>query len=101
VFTHSAEFLIFKKIDNPAAREIRSVIRLLNAKDMKPAEIHRQLCDVYGEHATLQKLRRAIQNKQRDMLSRGVVMIHDNARPHTAAAKQNLNNSIIRPLAQT
>ena len=30
---------------------MRSVIRFLNAKDMKPAEIHRQLCDVCGEHA--------------------------------------------------
>ena len=29
---------------------MRSVIRFLNAKNMKPAEIH-QLCDVYGEHA--------------------------------------------------
>jgi hypothetical protein len=57
---------------------------------MKPAEIHRQLCDVYGEHATLKKFPRAIQNKRRGMLRRGVVMIHDNARPHTAAATQNL-----------
>jgi hypothetical protein len=30
---------------------MRSVIRFLKAKNMKPAEIHRQLCDVYGEHA--------------------------------------------------
>jgi hypothetical protein len=94
-------FLMFKKIENSAACEMRSVIRFLNVKNMKPAEIHRQLCDVYGEHATLQKLRRAIQNKRRGMLSRGVVMIRDNARPHTAAAKQNLNNSIIPPTAQT
>jgi hypothetical protein len=72
---------MFKKIENPTACEMRSVIRFLNAKNMKPAEIHRQLCDVYGEHATLKKLRRAIQNKRRGMLSRGVVMIHDNARP--------------------
>ena len=39
---------------------------------------------------TLQKLHRAIQNKQHGMLSWGVVMIHDNARPHTAATMQNL-----------
>ena len=39
---------------------------------------------------TLKKLRCAIQNKQRGMLSWGVVMIHDNACPHTAAAMQNL-----------
>jgi histone-lysine N-methyltransferase SETMAR len=41
-------------------------------------------CDI------LKKLRRAIQNKQRGMLSRGVVMIHNNARPHTATAMKNL-----------
>ena len=39
---------------------------------------------------TLKKLRRAIQNKRRGLLSRGVVMIHENACPHTAAATQNL-----------
>jgi histone-lysine N-methyltransferase SETMAR len=39
---------------------------------------------------TFKKLRRAIQNKQHGMLSRGVVMHHDNARPHTAAAMQDL-----------
>jgi len=42
---------MFKKIKNPAACEMQSVIRFLNAKNMKLAEIHRQLCDVYGEHA--------------------------------------------------
>ena len=40
---------MFKKLENPAACEMRSVIRFLNA--LKPAEIHRQLCDVYGKHA--------------------------------------------------
>ena len=42
---------MFKKIENPAACEMRSVVRFLNAKNIIPAEIHRQLCDVYGEHA--------------------------------------------------
>ena len=42
---------MFKKTENPAACEMRSVIRFLSAKNMTPAEIHRQLCDVYGEHA--------------------------------------------------
>ena len=42
---------MFKKIENPAACAMRPVIRLLNAKNMTPAEIHRQLCDMYGEHA--------------------------------------------------
>jgi hypothetical protein len=169
---------MFKKIEKPAACEMRSVIHFFNARNMKPADIHRQLCEVYGEHAitdllvrrwvrhsnegrenvhddprsrrpsvvnedlvradeekfkrtddspfrhfpcifykfhchfftilclenfvfricvragvycdTLKKLRRAIQNKRRGMLSRGVVMLHDNARPHTAAATQDL-----------
>jgi len=39
---------------------------------------------------TFKKLHRAIQNKRRGMLSWGVVMIHDNAHPHTAAAMQHL-----------
>jgi len=42
---------MFKKVENPTACEMRSVIRFLNAKNTTPAEIHRQLCDVYGEHA--------------------------------------------------
>ena len=39
--------------------------------------------EVYCE--TLNKLRRSIQNKRRGMLTKGVVLPHDNARPHTAA----------------
>ncbi|KAJ4428302.1 hypothetical protein ANN_24320 [Periplaneta americana] len=39
---------------------------------------------------TLKKLRRAIQNKRRGMLTDGVVLLHDNARPHTARNTQNL-----------
>ncbi|GBN56033.1 Histone-lysine N-methyltransferase SETMAR [Araneus ventricosus] len=33
---------------------------------------------------TLKKLKRAIQNKRRGLLSSGVVLLHDSARPHTA-----------------
>jgi len=40
-----------KKIENPTACDMRSVICFLNVKNMKPAEIHHQLCDLYGEHA--------------------------------------------------
>lgn len=39
-----------KFIENPAACEIRSVIRFLNAKNIKPVDIHRQICEVYGEN---------------------------------------------------
>ncbi|KAJ4444460.1 hypothetical protein ANN_06252 [Periplaneta americana] len=30
---------------------MRSVIRFLNARNIKPADIHRQLCEVYGNDA--------------------------------------------------
>jgi hypothetical protein len=30
---------------------MRSVIRFLNERNMKPEDIHRQLLQVYGEHA--------------------------------------------------
>lgn len=39
---------------------------------------------------TLQQLRRAIQNKRRGMLSSGIVCLHDNACPCTAAQTQDL-----------
>uniref|UniRef100_A0A1B6JMV6 Tc1-like transposase DDE domain-containing protein n=1 Tax=Homalodisca liturata TaxID=320908 RepID=A0A1B6JMV6_9HEMI len=42
---------------------------------------------------TLHRLRRAIQNKRRGMLSSKVVLIHDNARPHCSArTKAELNS---------
>ena len=44
--------------------------------------------EVYCE--TLNKLRRSIQNKRRGMLTEGVVLLHDNARPHTAASANAL-----------
>ena len=55
-------FILFKKIENPAACEMRSVIRFLNAKNMKPAEIHLQLCDVYGEHAMTSSMVELVRN---------------------------------------
>jgi histone-lysine N-methyltransferase SETMAR len=44
--------------------------------------------DVYCD--TLKKLRRAMQNKRRGMLSRGLVMLHDNSHTHTVTATQVL-----------
>lgn len=42
---------------------------------------------------TLRKLRRAIQNKRRGMLTKGIVLLHDNARPHTAGQTRDLLDS--------
>ncbi|XP_017778305.1 PREDICTED: uncharacterized protein LOC108563968 isoform X2 [Nicrophorus vespilloides] len=39
-----------KRIENPTSFEIRSVIKFLNAKNVRPAEICRQVCEVYGEN---------------------------------------------------
>ena len=39
---------------------------------------------------TLQKLRRVIQNKRRGIVSAGVVLLHDNARPHAAGRPAHL-----------
>ncbi|GBM20158.1 hypothetical protein AVEN_5683-1 [Araneus ventricosus] len=41
---------MFKPIAHPADCEVRSVIRFLNAKNVKPAKIHRQLIEIYGEN---------------------------------------------------
>ena len=42
---------MFKTIDQPADCEIRSVIRFLTARNVSPAEIHRQISEVYGPNA--------------------------------------------------
>jgi len=120
-------------LDAPARCEVRAVIRFLNAKCVKPIEIHRQLMEVYGDSCkdvknvckwcreftaghteihdeersgrlsisdetvakvahgttinadryceTLKKLRWAIQNRRKGMLTKGVCLLHDNARP--------------------
>ena len=92
---------MFKKIENSAACEMRSVIRFLNAKNMKLAEI---LC--------VQLKRRSERTDDSPLrhfpciflkfhchfftklclvnLSFGNYVIHYNVRPHTAAATQNL-----------
>jgi transposase len=41
---------MFEKLDRPAACEMQSEIRFLNARNMKLGDI-RQLCEVYREHA--------------------------------------------------
>ena len=40
-----------KMIERPADCEIRCVTDFLNARNVKPADIHRQVCEVYAENA--------------------------------------------------
>jgi hypothetical protein len=51
VYASFCVFQMFKKIEKPAACEMRSVIGFLNARNMNPADILHQFCDMYGEHA--------------------------------------------------
>jgi hypothetical protein len=41
---------MYPAIDNPASCEIPSVIRILHAKNTSAAEIHHELCAVYGQN---------------------------------------------------
>jgi hypothetical protein len=53
-------------IDNPASCEIRADIRFLHSKNMTFAEIHRELCAVYGQNivneGTVSQLRRMLKD---------------------------------------
>jgi len=42
---------MFKTIEGAADREIWSVIRFLNPRNVLPSEIHHQICQVYGDNA--------------------------------------------------
>ena len=42
---------MFKTIEGAADCEIRSVIRFLNARNVLPSEIHRQICQMYSDNA--------------------------------------------------
>jgi hypothetical protein len=51
IYTPSCVFTIFKKIEKPSACQMQSVIRCVDARNLKPADILHQLFEVYEEHA--------------------------------------------------
>ncbi|GBN92910.1 hypothetical protein AVEN_13749-1 [Araneus ventricosus] len=67
---------MFKTIADPDNCEVRSVIRFLNAKNVKPAEIHRQLVQIYGENVMTDRMVRKWVRQFND----GPVNVHDEAR---------------------
>ncbi|GBM64733.1 hypothetical protein AVEN_129104-1 [Araneus ventricosus] len=67
---------MFKKIVDPADCEVRSVIRFLNANNVKQAEIHHQLVDIYGENV----LTDAMVRKWVRQFNDGRTNAHDEAR---------------------
>ncbi|GFS78563.1 histone-lysine N-methyltransferase SETMAR [Trichonephila clavipes] len=75
-------------IESAAKWEIRSVIHFLTARNMSATGIHRQVstAQLYGsteEHC----------KKRRGMLSKGILLLHDNARPHTSRTIRELLKS--------
>jgi transposase len=59
-----------------AACAMQSVIRFLNARNMNPADNHRQLCEVYGEHAMSDSMiRRWVRH-----FNEGREIVHDDPR---------------------
>ncbi|GFY24503.1 DNA mismatch repair protein Mlh1 [Trichonephila clavipes] len=54
-------FKIFKTIANPAGCEKRCVIGFLNARNVKPVEIHRQLVQSFGENVMSEEMDLIIQ----------------------------------------
>jgi len=67
---------VFKTIEGAADREIRSVIRFLNARNVLPIEIHNQICQVYGDNA----MRDGMVRKWAQMLSEVRENVHNEAR---------------------
>ncbi|GBM10369.1 hypothetical protein AVEN_169661-1 [Araneus ventricosus] len=67
---------MLKTIADPADCEVRSVIRFLNAKKVKPAEIHRQLVKIYGENVMTDGMVRKWVRQFND----GRTNVHDEAR---------------------
>ncbi|GBM95000.1 hypothetical protein AVEN_45167-1 [Araneus ventricosus] len=67
---------MFKTIADPADCEVRSVIRFSNAKKVKPAEIHCQLVEIYGENVMTDGMVRKWVRQFND----GRTNVHDEAR---------------------
>ncbi|KAJ4445317.1 hypothetical protein ANN_07122 [Periplaneta americana] len=84
-------------IDNPADFEVRSVIRFLNARHLKPAEIYRQLKEVYGDTVMNERNVR----KWCEMFNIGRTNVHDETRPGrpsliTEDLKTKVNDRILQ-----
>jgi len=79
-------------ISNPADCEVRGVIRFLQAKNVRPSEIHRKLVAVYDEHV----MNAASVRKWCTVFRNGLTDVHDaerSGRPSfiTDALKQKVN----------
>jgi hypothetical protein len=93
VYALSCMFILFKKIEKPAAYEMQSLIRFLNARNMKPADIHRQLYEVYGEHAMIDSMvRRWVRH-----FNEGYENVHDDPRSDRPSV---VNEDLVRAVEE-
>jgi hypothetical protein len=76
VYALSCVFTMFKKIEKPATCEMCGLC-FLNARNMKPADIDRQLCEAYGEHA----MSDSVVRRWMRHLNEGRENVHDDPRP--------------------
>jgi transposase len=84
---------MFKKIENTAASEMQSVIHFMNARNMKMADIHRQICEVYGAHAMSDSMvRRWVSH-----FNEGCKNVHDDPRNGRPSV---VNEELVRTLEQ-
>ncbi|GBN55596.1 hypothetical protein AVEN_73075-1 [Araneus ventricosus] len=79
---------MFKTIADPADCEVRSVIRFLKAKNVKQAEIHRQLVAIYGENVMTDGMVRKWVRQFND----GRTNVHDEARSGRSSV---VNDSLV------
>ncbi|KAJ4446934.1 hypothetical protein ANN_13636 [Periplaneta americana] len=84
-------------IDDPADCEVRSVIRFLNVRHLKPAEIYRQLKEAYGDTVMNERNVR----KWCEMFNNGRTNVHDETRPGrpsliTEDLKTKVNDRILQ-----
>ena len=80
---------------------MRSVIQFFAAKIESVAEIHHHLVSVYGpECMSIQMVRRwhTSISKGKGLLSNEILLVHDNAHPHSARVTQNSLESLQRKI---
>ena len=80
---------MFQTTEGAADCKIRSVIRLLNARNVLPSEIHRQICQVYGDNTMSDGMLR----KWVRMFNEGRENVHDEAR---SGRPSLVNDNLVR-----
>jgi hypothetical protein len=80
------------KIENPAECEVRAVILFLNAQNVRPIEIYRQLIQVYGEGV----MNESNVRKWYRMFNGGRINVHDEERyRRLSLITEDLKNRIL------